>query len=99
MFRPASAASTLDEEFESESDEVLFAEIEPLTTESATSMLADELERLLELVLIAAKTASRLEDEDDRLREEVCEAAIEAFVALSAVSILLELDESERLEV
>jgi hypothetical protein len=89
----------LDEEFESDREEVLFAEMEPLTRERATSMLDDELERLLELVLIAAKVASRLEDDDDRLRDDVCEAAIEVFVPLSAASMLLELEESERLEV
>lgn len=78
---------------------MLFAAIDALTTPSTASTLDDELERLLELVLSVANAASRLDDEELRLRDEACEAAIEAFVALSAASTLLELDESDRLEV
>ena len=40
----ASAASTLDDELESERDEVLFVDIEALTRARAPSTLEDELE-------------------------------------------------------
>jgi len=61
----------LDDEFDRDRDEVLLADIEALTTPSAASTLDEELERLLELVLSAANTASTLEDEELRLSDEV----------------------------
>lgn len=70
-FVVASAASTLDEELESEREEVWFVDMRPLTTPKAASTLEDELEIEFELTLMAVSAASRLEDELERLREEV----------------------------
>jgi hypothetical protein len=67
----ARRASTLEEEFESESDEVLLALIEAFTRPSEASMLEEERERLLELVLMVESAASTLDDDDERLSDEV----------------------------
>ena len=54
----------LEDEVDSDRDEVLLVEIEPLTAVSAASILEDEFERLPELVLRAANAASTLEDDE-----------------------------------
>ena len=63
--------SMLDDELESERDEVLFVAIEALTELSDASTLEEESERLLELPFRTPKSASRLDDDDDKLSEEV----------------------------
>jgi hypothetical protein len=62
--------STLEEEFESESEEALFVEIAVVVRVSEASMLDEEPERLFELALIVTRVASRLDDDDERLSEE-----------------------------
>ena len=54
---------------------------------------------MLELVLIVARRASTLDDEDETLSEDACRVVIEVLTAFSAASTLLELDESDKLEV
>jgi hypothetical protein len=63
--------STLEDEFESESDDVLLVVIEALTELSEASTLEEESERLLELPLTVARAVSTLDDDDERLSEEV----------------------------
>ena len=63
--------STLEDEFESESDDVMFVAIEVLTELSEASTLDEESERLLELPLTVARAVSTLDDDDERLSEEV----------------------------
>lgn len=67
---PARAASTLDDELESERDEVWLVETRAFAVPNAASTLDDELEIEFELTLIAVSAASRLDDEFERLREE-----------------------------
>jgi len=67
---PAKRASRLEDEFESESDEVVLVVIEVLTELSEASTLDEERERLMELPLTVARAVSTLDDDDERLSEE-----------------------------
>lgn len=66
----ARAASTLEELFESEREEVWFVLITVLTAESAVSTLEDELDIELELALIANRVPSTLDEDWVRRRLE-----------------------------
>jgi hypothetical protein len=60
----------LDDELESEIEDVLSEAISPFTSAREASMLAEDPERLLELALVAASVASRLDDDEERVRED-----------------------------
>jgi hypothetical protein len=62
----------------------------------AESTLADDCERVLEVVLIAPSKASTLDEEFERLRLEVWFVEILLLVASSATSTLDDDDDSER---
>ncbi len=57
------------------------------------------MKRLLELALRLVRMASTLEEDDERLSEDAWRVEIAALAVLSAVSTLLELDDSDRLDV
>jgi hypothetical protein len=77
----------------------LFVEIEALTEFSEASTLEEDVKRLLELALRLVRMASTLEEDDERLSEDAWRVEIAALAVLSAVSTLLELDDSDRLDV
>jgi hypothetical protein len=77
----------------------LLVDIDVLTPVSAASTLEEEFDRLLELVFIVARRASTLDDDDETLKDDAWKVEIELFAALSAASTLLELDESDKLDV
>ncbi len=77
----------------------MFVEIEALTEFSEASTLEEDVKRLLELALRLVRMASTLEEDDERLSEDAWRVEIAALAVLSAVSTLLELDDSDRLDV
>jgi hypothetical protein len=89
----------LDDELDRESDDVLSTARSALTRASGASMLDEELERLFELALIVARTEARLDDDDERLREDACSVETKLSVAGSATSTLEELDDNHILDV
>lgn len=71
MLIVTSAASTLDDEFERDREDVLLVEIAVLTAPRAASTLDEELDKLFELVLIAVRSASTLDEENETFTDEV----------------------------
>lgn len=70
-----------------------------MTEFSEASTLEEDVKRLLELALRLVRMASTLEEDDERLSEDAWRVEIAALAVLSAVSTLLELDDSDRLDV
>ena len=71
MLRTPSAVSTLEDETDRLKLEVWLVETAALTTASRPSTLDELLERVFDWVLMAARSASMLEEEFERLRLEV----------------------------
>jgi len=70
VLRAKRVASILEDEFESESDDVMLVVTDAFMEFSEASTLDEESERLFELPLIVESAASTLDDDDDRLTEE-----------------------------
>jgi hypothetical protein len=93
-----SAASILDDELDSESDDALLVDRTALTSVSESSIADEESERLFELALIVAREASRLDDEDERLSEDARSVEMALSTEARSAYTLAELSERERLE-